>query len=236
MSTQLEMLKSIYSPVLDAAGSLAYLKMQLGSEFTGAVDSCFSRAVSSVSDWYRYAISNDSSWDAMPLRPENYTVASGLNHFNIDTWDGDLSAFQNRGGKLLHWRGLADGVLSSENSPRCYEHVPQTMGMNSKALDKFYQFFRISDRSHFDSGNGATFIGHQSASTSSLAPEENVLMAMVRWVESEVAPDTIMGTWYKNGTSDSGVDFKRRHCRWPYHNVYRGVGDHKDPGTWKCVL
>ncbi|KAK1466128.1 hypothetical protein CCUS01_07476 [Colletotrichum cuscutae] len=56
-------------------------------------------------------------------------------------------------------------------------------------------------------------------------------MVMVRWVESEVAPDTIMETRYKNGTSDSGVDFKHRHCRWPCHNVYQGVGDYKDPDT-----
>ncbi|KAI3529500.1 tannase and feruloyl esterase [Colletotrichum filicis] len=85
MSTQLETLQSIYSPMLDAAGSLVYPKMQLGSEFTAAVDSQFSRAVSPVSDWYRYAISNGSNRDAMTLRPENYTIASGLNHFNIDT-------------------------------------------------------------------------------------------------------------------------------------------------------
>ncbi|KAK1536622.1 tannase and feruloyl esterase [Colletotrichum costaricense] len=61
MSTQLETLKSINSPVLDAAGSLVYPKMQLGSEFTGAVDTYFSRGVSPVSDWYRYAIFNDSN-------------------------------------------------------------------------------------------------------------------------------------------------------------------------------
>ncbi|KAF0323579.1 putative feruloyl esterase [Colletotrichum sp. SAR11_59] len=235
-ATQLETLKSIYSPVLDAAGSLVYPKMQLGSEFTEAVDSYFSGAVSPVSDWWRYAIFNDSTWEPVTFRPENYTVASGLNHFNIDTWEGDLGAFQSRGGKLLHWHGLADGVLSSENSPRYYEHVSQTMGMNSDALDTFYRYFRVSGMSHCGSGNGATFIGHQSASTASLAPEENVLMAVVEWVENEVAPETLMGTKYIDGSKDNGVDFQRRHCRWPYNNVYQGVGDYKDPNTWKCVL
>ncbi|KXH41323.1 feruloyl esterase B [Colletotrichum salicis] len=166
-STQLQTLKIIYSPVPDAVGSLVYPKMQLGSEITGSVGSYFSGAVSPVSDWWRYAIFNDSNWDAMTLRPENYTVASGLNHFNIDTWEGDLSAFQNRGGKLLHWHGLADGVLSSEDSPRYYEHVSQTMGMDSEALDEFYRFFRISSMSNCGSGNGATFIGHQCAGTAS---------------------------------------------------------------------
>ncbi|CAI0644857.1 unnamed protein product [Colletotrichum noveboracense] len=71
--------------VLDAAGSLVYPKMQLGSEFTGAVDRYFSGAVSPVSDWWRYAIFNDSTWDPMSFGPENYTVASGLDHLNIDT-------------------------------------------------------------------------------------------------------------------------------------------------------
>ncbi|KAH0428416.1 feruloyl esterase b [Colletotrichum camelliae] len=235
-ATQLETLKSIYSPVLDAAGSLVYPKMQFGSEFTGAVDSYFSGSVWPVSDWWCYAIFNDPTWDPMTFRPENYTVASGLNHFNIDTWEGDLGALQSRGGKLLHWHGLADGVLSSENSPRYYEHVSQTMGTDSDALDTFYRYFRVSGMSHCGSGNGATFIGHQSASTASLAPEENVLMAVVQWVENEVAPETIMGTRYINGSKDNGVDFQRRHCRWPYHNMYQGVGDYKDPNTWKCVL
>ncbi|KAH9226840.1 hypothetical protein K456DRAFT_1754665 [Colletotrichum gloeosporioides 23] len=226
-ATQLETLKSIYSPVLDAAGSLVYPKMQLGSEFTGAVDRYFSGAVSPVSDWWRYAIFNDSTWDPMSFGPENYTVASGLDHLNIDT---------SRGGKLLHWHGLTDGVLSSENSPRRYEHVSQTMGMDSDALDSSYHYFRVSEMSHCGGGNGATFIGHQSASTASLAAEENVLMAVVQWVEKEVAHENIMGTRYINGSKDNGVDFQRRHCRWPYYKMYQGVGNYKDPNTWKCVL
>ncbi|EXF82388.1 hypothetical protein CFIO01_01848 [Colletotrichum fioriniae PJ7] len=70
---------------------------------------------------------------------------------------------------------------------------------------EFYRFFCISGMSHCGSGNGATFISHQSASTASLALKENVLMAMVRWVEGEVAPDTIMGTSHNYGTKDNAT-------------------------------
>lgn len=108
--------------------------------------------------------------------------------------------------------------------------------MDSEALDEFHRFFRLSGMSHCGRDNGATFIGHQSASTASLALKENVLMAMVRKVESEVATDTIVSTSHNYGTKDNGVDFKRRHCRWPYHNVHQGVGDYKDSNTWRCTL
>ncbi|KAI8265991.1 putative feruloyl esterase [Colletotrichum sp. SAR11_239] len=49
-ATQLGTLKSIYSPVLDAAGSLICPKTQLSSKFTRAVNSYFSGAVSPVLD------------------------------------------------------------------------------------------------------------------------------------------------------------------------------------------
>jgi feruloyl esterase len=61
-------------------------------------------------------------------------------------------------------------------------------------------------------------------------------MAMVRWVEEGVAPEVVVGTRFKNGTTaGSGVDYKRRHCKWPKRNVYKGVGDYKDPLNWDCI-
>jgi feruloyl esterase len=69
-----------------------------------------------------------------------------------------------------------------------------------------------------------------------LDPDENVLMAMVRWIEEGIAPETITGTAFVNQTQVLGVDFKRAHCRYPYRNVYTGKGDVKDPASWKCIV
>lgn len=41
----------------------------------------------------------------------------------------------------------------------------------------------------------------------------NVLAALVKWVEDGVAPDTIEGTRFVNDTVTMGVAFRRRHCR-----------------------
>jgi hypothetical protein len=55
-------------------------------------------------------------------------------------------------------------------------------------------------------------------------------------VEEGIIPETITGTAYKNGGQSAGIVSKRRHCYWPYQDIYSGTGDHKDPGSWECVL
>ncbi|KAK7422458.1 hypothetical protein QQZ08_009510 [Neonectria magnoliae] len=232
---QLQTLRSTYSPLTSIDGSLVYPRLQPGAELTGAPQTYFTGEPFGAADWFRYAIFNDSDWDPLTLKPEDYVLSSTLNHFNIETWEGDLSAFKNRGGKVLHYHGLVDGIISSDNSPRYYEHVSQTMNLSPAKLDDFYRYFRISGMAHCSGGPGAAFIGNQAHSVASLDPEENVLMAIVRWVEEGIAPDTILGTAYVNGTKDAGIDFKRRHCRWPTRNVYKGSGDPKDENNWQCV-
>jgi hypothetical protein len=242
---QADTVRRIYSPLLDAEGSFVYPRMQPGGESTEAVSSMFNGQAFGSSDWWRYAIFNDSSWDPLSLGLEDFALSSSLNLFNIDTWDGNLSAFQKRGGKLLHYHGQVDGIITSENSPRYYEHVSRTMDLVPKELDDFYRFFRISGMGHCYGGPGANVIGNGGFfPAASLEPEENVLMAIVRWVEEGVSPEVVVGTAFVNETSNAGVDYKRRqwvdykrrHCRWPYRNVYQGTGSVKDKDSWACVL
>ncbi|KAM0327133.1 hypothetical protein ACHAQA_006264 [Verticillium albo-atrum] len=235
--TQAETVRSIYSPLTDAEGSFVYPRMQPGGEASEAVFAMFNGQVFGSSDWWRYAIFNDSNWDPLTLKKEDFPLSSALNLFNIDTWEGDLSAFKNSGGKILHYHGQADGIITSENSPRYYEHVSQTMGLSSTELDEFYRFFRISGMMHCFDGPGANNIGNGGFSPpASLDPEENVLMAMVRWVEEGIAPESVVGTAFVNRTQSAGVDYKRRHCRYPARTMYKGPGSPKDIDSWECVV
>ncbi|KAH8585910.1 Tannase/feruloyl esterase [Bisporella sp. PMI_857] len=233
--TQAETVRKTFSPLYDTAGSLVYPEMQVGAELTGMPQTYFNGQPFGASDWFRYAIFNNASWDPTSLTPKDWLLSSRLNRYDIETWHGDLSAFKKRQGKLLHYHGLADGIISSSNSPRYYQHVSKTMGLSSAQLDQFYRYFPVSGMAHCGGGPGASFIGNQARNLAGLDPAENVLMAMVRWVENGVAPDTITGTAYINGTKDAGIDFKRRHCRWPRRNHFRGLGNPKDPNNWACV-
>ncbi|KAH6723676.1 Tannase/feruloyl esterase [Leptodontidium sp. MPI-SDFR-AT-0119] len=233
--TQVQTLKSIYSPLLDANGDLVYPRLQPGAERTGAPQTYFMGQRFGAADWFAYAIFNDPNWDPLSLTPADYVLSSSMNRFNIETFEGDLSAFQKKGGKLLHYHGLADGVISGENSPRYYQHVSDTMGLASAELDEFYRYFTVSGMAHCAGGPGAANIGNMARNSASLDPQENVLMRMVEWVENGKAPESITGTAFVDGNPESGVAFKRRHCKWPARNQYQGSGDTNNEDDWECV-
>lgn len=100
-----------------------------------------------------------------------------------------------------------DPIISSENSPRYYNHVSRTMGLNSNELDEFYRLFRVSGMGHCSDGDGASFLGQQGPSVSELDSQNNVLLRMVDWVENGNGPETITGTKYVN-------------VRWPPHLLH----------------
>lgn len=232
--TQAATVRTVFSPVYGPDGTLVYPRLEPGSNSTDRFLS--GRAFEYTTDWYRYVVYNDPSWDPATLGLKDWTAASELNPFNTETWEGDLSRVRDRGAKILHYHGLQDPAISSGNSARYYNHVSRTMGLSSDELDDFYRYFRISGLAHCTGGPGATFIGNKGATVASYEPEGNVLSAIVRWVEEGIAPDSILGTRYVNGTKSSGeIAFQRRHCKYPLRNVYDGVGDPNSPDSWQCV-
>lgn len=106
-------------------------------------------------------LTGNPKWNASTFTIHDAKAAIDQNPFNIQTWEGDLSAFKDRGGKVCKFRALkrvdtiltvnkvtyhgqADYIISSDNSPRYYNYVSQTMGLPSSDLDEFYRLFRIS--------------------------------------------------------------------------------------------
>ena len=63
--------------------------------------------------------------------------------------------------------------------------------------------------------------------------KNNVLAAMVDWVEHDIAPETLEGTKYVDDDANGGIAFTRRHCKWPLRNTFLG-GDSTDPDNWEC--
>jgi feruloyl esterase len=100
------------------------------------------------------------------------------------------------------------------------------MEVSSIELDEFFRFFRISGMFHCNSGPGAWVIGQgggASAAGVEFASANNVLTALVEWVENEIAPETIEGTKFVNDVVMMGVAFKRRHCRSDDYVSMRGI-------------
>lgn len=189
--------QKVFSPLTGPDGALVFPRLQPGANST--MIHLSGQPSPYAEDWYRFVVYNDSSRDTTHLTLDDLAAAKRLNPFNVETWKGDLSSYQKRGGKLLHWHGLQDEIITSENSARYYDFVAKTMGLPTEELDKFYRYFRISGLGHCFGGDGANYIGHKNEyAVPGFEPDTNILAALVKWVEEGVGPETIRGTRFPN--------------------------------------
>ncbi|WAT18724.1 tannase/feruloyl esterase family alpha/beta hydrolase [Aurantiacibacter sp. MUD11] len=146
---------------------------------------------------------------------ENFSDANYLTVRNSDFADmyeadeTDLSAFFERGGKLMLWHGENDAgpspVLSNDYARAVYRD-------NLEAGTQF-SYYLVPGMGHCSGGPGADRIDY--------------LAAMEDWMETGQAPDYLLG-----GKADS--DLVRPHCAWPNVARYNGSGDANDPSNWTC--
>ncbi|TDZ37355.1 putative feruloyl esterase B-2 [Colletotrichum spinosum] len=222
--------RAVFSPVYGSDGQYIYPRLQPGSNATDRLLS--GQPHQYPLDWWRYVVYNDTDWGLSDFNPADYDIASKQDPWNVSTWQGDLSAARERGVKILHYHGLQDNAISSDNSERYYDFVSRSMGLASSELDDFYRYFRISGMAHCRGGTGASMIGGNPETFASYDADANVLAAIVRWVEEGIAPDYILGTRL---TASGEVDLQRKHCKYPARNVFTGDGDPSKPDGWKCV-
>jgi hypothetical protein len=141
---------------------------------------------------------------------------------------------------LITYHGGQDNQITSFNSERFWGRLaaalPNCPDPYTCALDDFYRFFRISGMFHCNSGPGAWVFGQGGAAAAAgvaFEPAENVLAAIVQWVEAGVAPETMMGTKFVGDVVADGIAIQRRHCRYPLRNTYVG-GNASFPESWQC--
>ncbi|KAF2790630.1 putative feruloyl esterase B-2 [Melanomma pulvis-pyrius CBS 109.77] len=189
-----------------------------------------------ASEWPRYVVHEDVNWDLSQFTPQEALLWKQQNPYNINTWEGDLSKFRDRGAKIIHWHGEADQYIDITQSDRYYEHVSRSMRASPQDLDSFYRYFRVGGLQHCWGGAGANSFGQSGFSmTPGDDPEENLLMRIVAWVEGGEAPETVRGTKFVNDDKAQGVVLTRKHCKYPATNVYRGKGNGTDEAGWHCV-
>ena len=60
----------------------------------------------------RFVVANDTNYDYSTFWLDSIAQIDALDPGNISTFSGDLSAFRERGGKLISYHGRADPVSS----------------------------------------------------------------------------------------------------------------------------
>lgn len=143
----------------------------------------------------------------------------------VDAGDPDLSEFQKRGGKLIHFHGTADAVIPYLGSVDYYGRVMEVMG-GSKAVQNFYRFYVVHAMNH-GAVNGA-------AKPDANPPLLRVGKAeaykwLTDWVEKGIPPENIV----LESASDKPFLKSLPLCLYPTHPVHIG-GDIHAAASYAC--
>jgi hypothetical protein len=160
----------------------------------------------------------DPSWDWRVLNYDNYlqffrdSVARVGPIMASD--DPNLSAFRQRGGKVVMWHGWADQLIAPEGTVDYYERVTRELGQ--KRTQQFARLFMAPGVAHCAGGNGPQ--------------PQGLLKAVVDWVERDEAPETI----FASNPIDGGVR-TRPLCPYPSVARWKGAGSTDDAANFVCV-
>jgi len=186
--------------------------------------------------FFEYFVFDNPDWDFQsfnwisgPAYVENKVVVPGQTLASVlNSIDPDLGQFRARGGKLIQYHGFSDPEVPPLASINYFESVANFSGESFVGeLDRtpeqtqgFYRLFMVPGMNHCKGGPGANVF--------------NMLTPLVRWVEQDVAPETVLATHYVNNMPNQGVAFTRPLCSYPQEAEYKGSGNTNDAANFVC--
>lgn len=132
----------------------------------------------------------------------------------LDARNPDLSAFAERGGKIIMYFGWADTALNPLMGVDYYEQVTATMGAGTK---DFFRLFMAPGMFHCSGGFGPSRC--------------DAMTPLAEWVENGVAPDSIIAS----KVDGDAVKMTRPLCPYPQVARYKGSGSTDEAGNFACV-
>ena len=203
-----------------SSSELSWSGVEVGADLTESliVTECAEGdiACSSTSLWTSMLanfVVADPDFDPSTLSTEEF---SNLLAQSVSMWRSKLGSvnphlrrFQEAGGKLITWHGIADTTIPPKGSEKYYDEV-------LKHNDNVSDFFR-----HFE----APGVSHCSGG---LGPLPNIaLEQLMGWVENKTAPATL-------DASSASTGLHRPLCPYPSRQVYQG-GNANATTSFACV-
>ncbi|MBL8552367.1 MAG: tannase/feruloyl esterase family alpha/beta hydrolase [Hyphomonadaceae bacterium] len=131
------------------------------------------------------------------------------------SFDPNLTAFRDRGGKLIVYHGWNDNLLSPENTLDYYAQAEATMGADVRS---FARLFMVPGMEHCAGGPGPWMF--------------DGLSALVAWVEQGEAPAHLIAA---HPGPSGAPDRTRPLCPWPQIARYRGEGASDEAANFSCA-
>ncbi len=165
-------------------------------------------------DIMRYFIYNDPEWSYVGYDYDNLAKDGARAAETLNATDPDLSAFRERGGKLLIYNGWSDNAQTSLAFADYYEQV---LAHDETAADDV-RLFLMPGVEHCFGGPGPSWV--------------NFLDELDNWVETGNAPDQVIAYWLDENMQPAG---SRPVCAYPVAAQYDGEGDTRDASSFSCA-
>ncbi|MBS0387631.1 MAG: tannase/feruloyl esterase family alpha/beta hydrolase [Proteobacteria bacterium] len=175
--------------------------------------------------FFRFFVYHDAAWN---FRRFDFRVAPAQIDAQladaIDAVDPDLRAFRQHGGKLIHYHGFSDPDIPPRASIDYHDRVVALAAARGEAprVDGFYRLFMVPGMGHCGGGPGPNRF--------------DMLAALERWVEQDVAPERIVATKYRDDDPQRGVSRTRPLCPYPRSAKYRGQGSTDEARNFSCQM
>ncbi|KAL2141668.1 hypothetical protein VTI28DRAFT_2114 [Corynascus sepedonium] len=200
--------------------------------------------------YVRNFLLDDPAWDWRTFNETIVYLADVLDPGKATANDyAALAAVRDRGGKIVLWHGMADGLVPIKGSEVYFNRTvdalsPNHGGKGSDAgggdggISDFFRMFLIPGLQHCWNTAvdapwhiGGAFQSSIMGSSLWSVPgfedaEHDALLALVDWVEKGRPVDQIIATtWNSPMNPSSGVRKQRPICPWPRRGLYRGRED-----------
>ncbi|MEZ5744671.1 MAG: tannase/feruloyl esterase family alpha/beta hydrolase [Sphingomonadaceae bacterium] len=126
----------------------------------------------------------DLSYEEFAALLEQAIANDDEKYASISANDPDLTAFRDRGGKMLYWHGLSDELIPPQGSIAYYETVLDAMGGADEVHD-FYRLYLVPGAGHGSPNGTSNPLANPPQMGSQLYP------LLIDWVENGKAPGAI---------------------------------------------
>ncbi|ELQ40368.1 feruloyl esterase B [Pyricularia oryzae] len=244
-NAQIETANKVHADYI-AEGRFAFPGLSISAETLWAFLLGASEPSSYGTQYVQYMLLNDPTWRWQDYTDEIVWRADRENPGNASATAYNMSAFRDKGGKIIMYHGIADGLIPTGSSHYFYQQVANATGGISPLRD-WFRYYDVPGMGHcsgssynapsyFAGANQAENLGTSGYSVPGFSDaKHDVLLALTQWAEKGETPESIIATaWKSVNNPASGVLKQRPLCPFPEVAKYDGKGYLNAAESWTC--
>ena len=246
-AAQINTAMKVYSDYVLADGTFVYPGPIPGSEADFASSLAEGLPSGFDQEWEKYMLYNDPNWTWQNFSDQVFRDSVRLDPGHPTANQYDISQFRARGGKIVLYHGLADGVVPTKGSNIYYNATQNAMG---GTLQDWFRYFQVPGMHHcastdanvnapwYFAGAGQPALLYPTYSTGYSVPghvkdeKYDIFLALVDWVENGKPVDSVIATVYNGNTLT--VNRTRPLCPWPQRAVWDSTKNQNNASSWSC--